>query len=314
MIEWLILFGSMIVLMFSSDRAVNYVMKLSKLFGISELSAGFILMSIATSLPELLISINSMLLKQGGLAIGNVLGSNVANLTVVLGLAVLISRKRKIIFKKRVFENLIQFLFVTSLIPLFILQTGKVSLMLGVILLLLFIFFTVKTPTRIKGVEGLSVMYKKDKIIVLTKFIIAIILVVASSRVLVNSSLFIAEQFDLPSSLIGATIIGLGTSLPELTTTIQAFRKKLFDVGLGNIIGSCITNLTLILGVTSLMNNVQLNVLSFTSLILFSIMASMITWYFVSTGRRLDKSEALMLIGLYFLFILQELGFSIFIF
>ena len=304
----------MAVLMFSSDRAVNYVMKLSKVLGISEMSAGFIILSLSTSLPELLVSINSGLIGEGALAIGNVLGSNVANVTIILGLAVIISRKRKLMFKRRVFDNLTQFLFVSSLIPLFILQTGKLSLILGSILIALFVFFTVKTPTKVKNVEDITVMYKKDKVIVSVKFVIAIIMVIISSNYVVTSGVNIARLFSIPASVIGATFIALGTSLPELSTTVQAFRKKLFDVGLGNVIGSCITNLTLVLGITAFINNVSLNIISFTSLTLFAIMSSMVTWYFISTGRRLDKREAFILIGLYAVFILQELGFSIFIF
>jgi cation:H+ antiporter len=299
--------------MFSSGKAVKYVMKLSRIFGISEMSAGFIILSVATSLPELVVSINAAMIGEGALAVGNVLGSNIANITIILGLAVIISRKRKIVFTKKVFDNLIEFLFISSLIPLFILQTGHVSLVLGIVLISLFIFFSFKTPTKVKGIEGIHVVFKKDKILVIIKFVIAVIIVIISSNFVVDSSVNIAALFSIPPSIIGATVIALGTSLPELTTTVQAFRKRLYNVGLGNVIGSCITNLTLILGITSIFNNVQLNIVSFTSLTLFAIMASMITWYFVSTGRRLDKREAFLLIGLYTIFILQELGFSLFV-
>ncbi len=314
MIELVILLISLGVLMLSSDRAVTYVMKLSKILGISEMSVGFVVLALSTSIPELVVSMNSAIVKQGGLAIGNILGSNIANVTIVLGLAVLISHKRKLVFKRSVFDKLISFLFVSSLIPLFILQSGKVSVLLGIILIILFVFFSIKTPTRVRGVEDITVMYKKDKVLVIIKFIIAISLVVFSSNIVVESAAGLAAKLGVPASVIGATIIAFGTSLPELTTTIQSFKKKLFDVGLGNVIGSCITNLTLVLGVTSLLNHIQLNIISFTSLILFTIMSSMITWYFVSTGRRIDRREALLLIGLYLLFILQELGFSLFVF
>jgi len=313
MINFLVLGVSMLVLMLSSDKSVTYVMKLSKVFGLSDMTAGFIILSLSTSLPELLVSINAAFIGQGSLAIGNVLGSNVANITVILGLAVIFSRKRKLIFKRRVFDSLTEFLFVSSLIPLFILQTGKVSILLGFVLISLFVFFAVKTPTKISNVEDITVMYKRDKLVVGVKFVISIIFVIISSNFVVSSGVGIANNLGIPPSIIGATFIALGTSLPELSTTVQAFRKKLFDVGLGNVLGSCITNLTLILGVTSFLNNVTINIVSFTSLILFAIMASMVTWYFISTGRKLDKREALILVSLYLVFILQQLGFSIFI-
>ena len=312
MIDLIILLASLTVLIFSADRAVRYVLKISKLFGLSGMAAGFIIMSVSTSLPEVVVSIISAIKNESQIAVGNVLGSNIANMTIILGLAVLISRKRKLKFKKSVFDNLIRFLFISSIIPLFIFQSGGVTHLLGFILLILFVFFSVKTPTKVT-VEEITVMRKKEKAEVLLKFVVAITLVIISSEFLIDSAVSIAKTLGIPSSIIGATIIGLGTSLPELATSTQAFRKRLYDIGLGDVIGSCITNLTLVLGLTSLINPIKINIISFTSLILFAIMSSMITWYFVSTGRRIDRGEALLLVTIYLLFILQELGFSIFI-
>lgn len=313
MIEWFILFFSLVVLMFSSNKTVNYVMKLSDLFGISGLTAGFIILSVATSLPELVVSSISSFEGRGGLGIGNILGANIADVTLVLGLAVIISKKRGIIFNKTVFERLIQFLFISSLIPLFILQTGSVTFVLGLILVLLFIFFSLKTSKKISGHEEMTFMYKRDMVTVFVKFLIAVTAVVLSARLIVDNAVLIAASLGVPLSVIGATIISIGTTLPELTTTIQAFRKRLFDVGLGNVIGSCITNLTLVLGISSLFNPSPVNIVSFTSLIVFALFATIITWFFISTERKIDKREALMLIGVYAIFILQELGFSLFV-
>ncbi len=312
MIEILILITSLVVLIFSSEKAVNYILKISKLFKLSGMAAGFIIMSVSTSLPEVVVSIISALKGESQIAVGNVLGSNIANMTIILGLAVLISRKRNLKFRKSVFDNLIRFLFISSIIPLFIFQSGGVTYLLGIILLILFVFFSVKTPTKV-SVKEITTMRKRDKTVIILKFIAAISLVVISSDFLVDSAAKLAINLGIPSSVIGATIIALGTSLPELATSTQAFRKRLYDIGLGDVIGSCITNLTLVLGTTSLINPIKLNLISFTSLILFAIMSSMITWYFVSTGRRIDRGEAILLIAIYLLFILQELGFSVFV-
>jgi cation:H+ antiporter len=288
-------------------------MKLSKILGISEMSAGFIILSVSTSLPELMVSTISAASGNGGLGIGNILGANIADVTLVLGLALLISRRRRMIFNERVFENMIQFLFVSSLIPLFILQTGQVNFLFGIILIILFVFFTIKMPKRVVGSEKIGKPNDEHKFLLFVKFALAVTGVVLASRLIVDHGVLIANSLGVPLSVIGATIVSIGTTLPELTTTVQAFRKKLFDVGLGNVIGSCITNLTLVLGLSSLFQPTAVNVVSFTSLILFAILATMITWYFISTGRRLDRREAGLLLGLYAIFILQELGFSIFV-
>ncbi|VVB76481.1 Sodium/calcium exchanger MaX1 [Candidatus Tiddalikarchaeum anstoanum] len=310
MIELLFVMLSLIVLMIASERAVEYTSKLSKILGLSGLSAGFVILSVATSLPELFVSINSSIINQIGLSLGNVLGSNIADVTIILGLAFFISRSRDIKFNTHSLNGLVQFLFISSLIPLFILQTGKLTLMMGVILTLMFIFFTLKTEKKIYGAEELASIHKGDKIILGLKFAVSMLVTILSSKVLVDNSVILAQDLGVPASVIGATIIAFGTSVPELSTTIQAFKKRLFDVGLGNIIGSCITNLTLVLGVSSLLNPSTVNIVSFSSLILFTIISMIVTWYFVS-DKKIDKKEAIILMGVYVLFILEELGLSV---
>lgn len=184
--------------------------------------------------------------------------------------------------------------------------------MLGIILLVLYIFFVIRMPKLKDGIHELSVVRQRDKIFLFIKFGVAISLVILSSKLIVDNGIIIALGLGVPASIIGATIVGFGTSLPEFVTSIRAFRKGLFDIGLGNIIGSCITNLTLVLGTSSLIAYSSLNILSFTSLTLFALLATIIAWYFVSTERRLDKREALMLIGVYVFFIIQELDFLFF--
>lgn len=306
--EFVILIISMIALAISSDKAVENVMKISKILGINGLSVGFVILSISTTLPELFVSINSSLVNQIGLSLGNVLGSNIANVTIILGMAFFLSGRRFIQFNKRVFKELLHFLFIASIVPLFILQTGDLSFFMGIILIILFIFFAIRTPKKVEGIQAMESIAKKDKIKTYTKFAISIIIVIFSSRVLVDNSVVLATLIGIPPSIIGATIIAFGTSLPELSTVTQAFRKRLYDVGIGNIIGSCITNITLILGVSSLISAIPINVFSFLTLIIFTLISMIITWYFVSTERKIDKKEAAILIGIYVIFILQELG------
>jgi len=140
------------------------------------------------------------------------------------------------------------------------------------------------------------------------------VLIIVFSKFLVDSSVDIAESIDLPTSIIGATIVGLGTSLPELATTMQALKKKLFDMALGNLLGSCITNVTLILGVSSLISFSPVNVLAVESIMFYVLLSSLSVWYMVDAGKRISKKGALFLCIVYFLFILQQVGISVFIF
>jgi cation:H+ antiporter len=118
----------------------------------------------------------------------------------------------------------------------------------------------------------------------------------------------------LPTSIIGATIIGLGTSLPELATTIQALKKGLVSMALGNLLGSCITNITLILGVSSLLSFSDVNVVAVQSIMFYVLLSSLSVWYMVGASERLTKKGALFLCLVYVAFILQQVGVSVFIF
>jgi cation:H+ antiporter len=297
-----------VALAISSDKAVDYVIRISKILGLSGLSVGFIILSISTTLPELLISIFSSFQGQIGLSLGNVLGSNIANVTIITGLAFFFSKRRFIKFNNRVFKELLNFLFVASIIPLFILQTGDLSFFMGIILIIFFIFFSIKTPKKIEGIKEMETITHKEKVSTYIKFGISIIFVLISSKILVDNSITLANLIGIPNSIIGATIIAFGTSLPELSTVTQAFKKRLYDVGIGNIIGSCITNITLILGISSILSSEPVNVFSFSTIIFFTILSMIIIWYFVSTEKKIDKKEAIILILVYVFFIIQELG------
>lgn len=133
------------------------------------------------------------------------------------------------------------------------------------------------------------------------------------SKLVVDNGVGIAQYLGLPPSVIGATLIAFGTSLPELATTIQALKKRLFEMALGNILGSCITNLTLVLGIASLLSFSQVSILATGSMLFFTLISSLIIWYFVSTKEYLGKKISLFIIFIYIIFVLQQVGFSIFI-
>jgi cation:H+ antiporter len=296
-----------------SERVIRYVLVLSKVFGLSEMAAGFILLSVTTSLPELSVSTVAATLGEGGLSVGNVLGSNIANITIIIGLAIFFS-KTEVLVKGQSQKELVQFLFLSSIIPLFIVQRGSLDTVLGIVLLILFIYFSVNISRKTEKTETIEPVHKKDTAMVGLKFLVGAALIIVLSKFLVDSSVDIAEFIGLPPSIIGATIVGLGTSLPELATTIQALKKKLFGMALGNLLGSCITNITLILGVSSLISFSPVNVLAVQSIMFYVLLSSLSVWYMVGASERIGKKEALFLCAVYILFILQQVGVSVFIF
>jgi len=296
-----------------SDRIIRYVLVLSKVFGLSEMAAGFILLSVTTSLPELSVSTIVSIVGEGGLSVGNVLGSNIANLTVILGLAILFSRK-VIFFKGQSQKELVQFLFISSIIPLFIVQRGSLGPVLGIVLLILFAYFAVTVSRKIEDSNFNKTPQEGNTAIVGIKFLVGVGLVIILSKFAVDSSVDIAEFIGLPASIVGATIIGLGTSLPELATTIQALKKGLFGMALGNLLGSCITNITLILGISSLISFSSVNVVAVQSIMFYVLLSSLSVWYMVGASERISRKGAIFLCLIYGLFILQQVGISVFVF
>jgi cation:H+ antiporter len=302
--------------MLVSDRIIRYVLFISKAIGLSQMAAGFILLSVITSLPELSVSIVASLGGEGGLSVGNVLGSNVANLTIILGLSILIARKT-ITLKGQSNKELVQFLFISSMIPLFIVQRGSLGPVLGIVLLILFAYFgvTVSRKTEPTTLEETPQQQKEEKMaFVGIKFLIGVLMIILLSKFAVDSSIEIADFVGLPTSIIGATIIGLGTSLPELATTIQALKQGLVSMALGNLLGSCITNITLILGVSSLLSFSEVNVVAVQSIMFYVLLSSLSVWYMVSSAERLTRKSAIFLCLIYAVFILQQVGVSVFIF
>ncbi|MFX0211958.1 MAG: sodium:calcium antiporter [Candidatus Hodarchaeota archaeon] len=304
---------SLLLIALFSERVIRYVLVLSKVFGLSEMAAGFILLSITTSLPELSVSIVAAIIGEGGLSVGNLLGSNVANLTIILGLAILLS-KTELLVKGQSQKELVQFLFLSSVIPLFIVQRGSLGPILGIVLLVLFIYFSVTISRKTGKTEPLERIKTVDTAKIWLKFLVSVVLIIVLSKLVVDSSTEIAEFIELPPAIIGATIIGLGTSLPELATTIQALKKKLFGMALGNLLGSCVTNITLILGVSSLISFSQVNVVAVESIMFYVLISSLSIWYIIGASERLGKKVALFLCLVYILFILQQIGVSVIIF
>lgn len=303
---------SLLLIMLISDRIIRYVLVMSKAFGLSEMAAGFILLSVTTSMPELSVSIVASLAGEGGLSVGNVLGSNVANLTIILGLAILLSGKA-IMIKGQSQKELVQFLFITSVIPLFIVQRGSLGMMLGIILLILFGYFSITISKTATTTLNETPQQKGNIVGVCIKFFLGVMLIIVLSKFAVESSVDIADFIGLPASIIGATIIGLGTSLPELATTIQALKQRLYNLALGNLLGSCITNITLILGVSSLLSFSEVNVVAVQSLMFYVLLSSLSVWYMVGASERITKKGAMLLCLIYGIFVLQQVGISIFV-
>jgi len=321
-VSLLIILISLIILDQASHLTITNAIKVSDITQLGKTAVGFSLLAFSTSLPELSVAFIAAFAGEAAVSVGNVLGSNIVNISLIVGLAALIiglrhPKKVSVIpsFAKEELGSLHFGLFVSSIIPLSLLYIVEASWLVGLILILIFVFYTYQlSKIRIPPEQGTSVSEdekKKLKRYILFTFL-GVIGVVSSAYFLVNSAVAVAESAGVPRTLIGATIIAFGTSLPELTLDLRSFLKGHPALALGDIVGSSFVNITLILGITLFVpvlfgTPLTMNMLVFQNLVIFSLITNLFFWYFLSMGR-LSWKEGAIFLFIYLLFLASTLG------
>jgi cation:H+ antiporter len=288
--NFLILVVALFALNQASNLTIKYSVKIAGATGLGKATVGFILVAFSTSLPELFVAIFAIMEPENvGISIGNVLGSNIANICLVLGIIfVLISLKYSDSAKflpamvKEETKGLHFALLVASVIPLALLYIGSARQVIGISLLLVFVYNIYRLSKTRNGVDKPALVGEKHK---LKKYISMAVLgavgVVASSYFIVETAPILATSIGVPKVVIGATIIAIGTSLPELVTSLDSIKKGHPDLALGNIVGSCFMNITLILGVTLVAAPFSVDMAVFSKLIIFSLISNLFLSYFL---------------------------------
>jgi cation:H+ antiporter len=302
----IVLLAALIILAKSAEVVIKNAVVIARFLHVSELAIGFILISVATSLPELVVSIFASLDNQTGIVVGNVFGSNIADIALVLGVGAIIA-KTSLKPKKKQAVTLAQILLVTSLLPLAMLLGGFATRWFGIVLLLVFVAFAYFLLKREVAMEKLeNKVTSREALGAFVLFFMSVCFVVLSARFAVDNAVRIAELFGVTKTFIGATLIALGTSLPELAVDIAAIRKGKASLAFGDVLGSCITNLTLVLGVGVVINPYIIsNITTFFTLIAFALIANIVISYFLQT--QLTYKEGIVLLAIYFIFIAATL-------
>src|SRR3990170_5921190 len=312
----LILLASLAILVIASELTINNSVKVSELTGFGKTTVGFILVGFATSLPEFSVSIFAVINPASvGVSIGNVLGSNIVNIALVLGLCILIVVLKRprfpsflLTLAKEELGNLQFGLFIASIIPLALLYIGYASRFIGVILVGIFVFYMIQLA-RVNRTRGASPSPSdRRRLRGYASFaLVGAALVIATAFFVVESASTIAVGVGIPPVVIGATIIAFGTSIPEFATSVSSARKGHFDLALGNIIGSGFINITLILGVALIASPLNVNIAAFSNLALFSLIVNLFLWYFFGSGKMSWREGALFL-ALYVAFLVISFG------
>lgn len=261
---FLIIIG-FIFLIVSADILVDGSSGIAKKFHIPEIIIGLTIVSIGTSMPELFVSITSALEGHSDMAIGNIIGSNLSNLLLILGLSAII---KPIIFQKETrYYEIPMCLFFTIILMIFCNSQNKISRIEATILLILFCIFlgyTIFMGKKESKNNLIEIDVKENKKNSTIKNIILIILGVVGLKIggdlTVNNTVNVANYFNISEKIISLTILAVGTSLPELVTSVMAAIKGNSDIAIGNIIGSNIFNILLIIGVSAVINPITYNV------------------------------------------------------
>ena len=301
-VQLLIFAVSLVGLAATSHFAIKFIEKLIELTGLSDVSAGFIVLAVMTSTPEITVAVFSVLQGRPGISIGDILGSNVFNIGAVLGILGMLGYLKTCCTDRLV--ELTDILFLTSLIPLLLVIFGVSSPLIGGILVGVFVaniyFMTKKSMPRV-DVEKNKDVDKRSKVVIFAELALAMAGVVVAADFVVSSGIEIAVGLGAPPILVGAKVVAIGTSLPELTLDFAAVRRGRVQLAIGDIIGSNLTNLTLVLGLVLLTSPFAVDMTIFTEILPFLLITTIIFWRFLTKGG-VSQVGGVVLIFTYILF------------
>jgi len=328
MTTYFLILAGFCLLLAGGEGTVRGSVLLAKTVGISPMIIGLIVVGFGTSLPELLVGIKAAVINAPGLVVGNVLGSNVANLLLILGAAIVVtpfSLRPSIIW----FDALA--IMLATLLFFFFAFAGQLAPWKGLVLLIFMLVFVALTlrrnlknknnrPDKPNEINVETTLFSKEyrsttlslwvsnrPIMSSATFIVTgIIIMVSGAELLVDSATALAVEFGVPNEIIGLTVIAIGTSLPELATAIVAAYKKHPDLCVGNVVGSNIFNLCGIAGIIALVTPLPISeaIKNFDLLVLLT--ATGCIFFFLVSGLRLPRLFGMTLIGFYVVYIVAQ--------
>lgn len=301
----IVFFAALAVLVFSSRIVIDKSIKISEYLGISQLAVGFILIAITVSLPDLMVSVMASYSGSPEMGIGDALGSTVANICLVLGIVTFV---RRINVERRHVLDSTELLLLIGAVPAIFLALGTLGRAEGFILLVLFLiycFFIIKEKFSLKIKDGVS---HRDVGKTVFIFFLSLFAVVLSSGFVVSSAREVALAFGFGEAVLGLTIISLGTTLPELAVDFAAVRRGQVALAIGDILGSSVVNLTLVLGSVLVINPLRSSLSVFTIAIAFVIISNTFLFYSLVKHEGIGKKQGVVFLAMYVLFLIMSLG------
>ncbi|HGO5822695.1 TPA: calcium/sodium antiporter [Mannheimia haemolytica] len=304
--------GGLIILVWSADRFVEGAASTARHFGMAPLLIGIVVIGFGTSAPEMIVSASSALNGSPGIALGNAYGSNITNIALILGLTAMI---KPLLVSSNILKKELPILMAVTLLSAYLIYDANVTQLDAIILLAVFaayMVWTVFTAMKSKNdalaididaeLAANSQMSLGKSILWL---IIGLVLLVVSSQFLVWGAVEVAKFFGVSDLVIGLTIVAVGTSLPELASSIAAARKGEVDLALGNIIGSNLFNTLAVVGIAGAIKPMQVATEVFSrdmlimSALTFLLFMFGLNLYHRPEGGRINRLEGLLLFACY---------------
>lgn len=303
---YIFLIAGFILLIKGADFFVEGSSSVAKRLRVPSLIIGMTIVAMGTSFPECSVSINASIAGSNGLAISNAVGSNIFNLMVVCGFCTLFC---PLAVDKGTLKKEFPFSIIVALI---LLTFGSAGMVLGhidgIILTLVFAIFLYWMVMSAKKARAGGNQADGDdyEIIPVWKCIFyilgGIIAIIIGGDVVVDSASKIAAQFGMSDNLIGLTVVAFGTSLPELVTSVVAAKKNEVDMALGNVIGSNIFNILLVLGVAAAISPVAFVMENIVDIVVLVVM-SLIVWWFAWSKQKITRGEGIIMLLMYAIYV-----------
>ena len=294
--EYILLIVGFVLLIKGADFFVDGASSIAGKLKVPALIIGLTVVSMGTSLPEAAVSISASLSGNNAISLGNVIGSNVFNLLMVVGISAILM---PILSERDVLKRDMPVNIGITIALLVLLLDGTLGRLDAVILLVLFaayMFLLAKSAMNSKSEEEAPKVYSWLKSIILS--VVGVAAIIGGGQLVVNNATTIAINLGMGETLVGLTIVAIGTSLPELVTSIVAAKKNEPGIAMGNAVGSCIFNILFILGITGVIKPITADASFFTDIaVLIGISALM--WLFAFTKKKTSRLEGAVCVLIY---------------
>ena len=302
LLDILLLALALFLLIKSANFAIRYSTYLAEGLQVPKYIIGFVIIAVISILPEAFISITAAIQNVPSFGLGTLFGSNVADLTLIFALVIIFSGNNLKIESKIIKNKLLHI--GVLLVPIILGLNGYYSRIDGIILIAVGIFFYYRIfKSNVYTTEAARKTFKVKHLIFLLLSMAGLLL---GAHLTVNYGVDLAESLHVRPILIGMLVVGLGTTLPELFFSIKAAKRRHDGMALGDILGTVIADATVLVGVMALINPFAFRPRIIYVTGLFTVTAAVILFYFMKSGKKIDRKEACMLIAFYIIFVLTE--------